>query len=220
MELNELKQKWQSMEQELQAQKKITAELLAERRSSGLEASLRPLFRSQVLQIVVGVVLASLAGQFWVAHMEQTPFLVAGLIVHVYAIALIINGVRVIVRFKEIDFSAPVTALQRRVARLEHTYVRSNWILGLPWWVLWIPVALMALEFFGIDISRVPAEYWMPGSIAFGVVGMLLTVIAFHWARRSTQPGVRERVERMASGASIDNAKRLLADVERFEQED
>ena len=219
MELNELKQKWQSMEQELQAQKRITAKLLAERTSSGLEASLRPLFRSQVLQIVVGVVLAALAGQFWVARVEQTPLLVAGIVVHVYAIALIINGVRVILRFKEIDFSAPVTILQRRVAQLEHTYVRSGWILGLPWWVLWIPVALMVLEFFGIDISRVPAESWMPGSIAFGVAGMLLTVIVFRWARRSTRPGVRERVERMASGVSIDKAKRLLVDIERFEQE-
>ena len=219
MELNELKQKWQSMEQELQAQRRITAKLLAERTSSGVEASLQPLFRSQVLQIVVGVVLAALAGQFWVARVEQTPLLVAGIVVHVYAIALIINGVRVILRFKEIDFSAPVTILQRRVARLEHTYVRSGWILGLPWWVLWIPVALMMLDFFGIDISRVPAESWMPGSIAVGVAGMLLTVIVFHWARRSTRPGVRERVERMASGVSIDKAKRLLVDIERFEQE-
>lgn len=219
MELNELKQAWQSMEQELQAQKRISAKLLAERTSSGLEASLRPLFRWQVVQIVIGVCLSALAGQFWVARADQTSLLVAGIIVHIYAIALIINGARVLMRFKEIDFSAPVTTLQRRVARLERTYVRSGWILGLPWWVLWIPVSLMLLELIGIDISRAPASSWMPGSIAFGVLGMLLTVIGFQWARRSTRPGVRERVERMASGVNIDKAKRLLADVERLEQE-
>mgnify|MGYP001823265793 CR=1 FL=1 len=219
MELNELKQAWQNMEQELQAQKRISAKLLAERTSSGLEASLRPLFRWQVVQIVIGVCLSALAGQFWVARADQTSLLVAGIIVHIYAIALIINGARVLMRFKEIDLSASVTTLQRRVARLEQTYVRSGWILGLPWWVLWIPVALMLLEMIGIDISRVPASSWMPGSIAFGILGMLLTVIGFQWARRSTRPGVRERVERMASGVNIDKAKRLLADVERFEQE-
>lgn len=219
MELNELKQAWHSMEQELQAQKRISAKLLTEHTGSSLEASLRPLFRWQVVQIVVGVLLAALAGQFWVARVDQALLLAAGIIVHVYAIALIVNGARVLLRFREIDFSAPVTTLQRRVARLERSYVRSGWVLGLPWWVLWIPVALMVLELVGIDISRVSAESWLPANIAVGVIGMLLTVIGYQWARRSTRPGVKERVERMASGASIDRAKRLLADVERFEQE-
>jgi hypothetical protein len=59
----------------------------------------------------------------------------------------------------------------------------------------------------------------MPGSIAVGFLGMLLTVIGFRWARQSTRPGVRERVQRMASGVNIDRAKRLLADIERFEKE-
>lgn len=41
MDLNELKQTWHSMEQELQAQKRMTAKLLAERTNSGLEARLQ-----------------------------------------------------------------------------------------------------------------------------------------------------------------------------------
>lgn len=219
MELDDLKPAWQRMERELRAQRRITLTLLAERASSRVEASLKPLFNWQVFQIIVGIGLAGLGAQFWLPRMDQTLLLVSGIIVHVYGVALIINGINVVMRIKEIDYGAPVTTLQKRVARLERGYVLSGWILGLPWWLLWIPVALILLTLAGIDVSSAPAENWLPANIVVGVLGMVLTVVGFHWARRSSRPGVRARVERMASGASIDKAKRLLADIERFEQD-
>ena len=219
MELDDLKQTWQRMEHELKKQRRISSELLVERLSSRVEASLRPLFNWQILQIVVGIGLAGLGAQFWIPRMDHTLLLVAGIIVHAYGVALIINGIRVLLRIREIDYGAPVTTLQKRIARLERSYVLSGWILGLPWWLLWIPLALVSMTLAGVDISRVSPESWLPANIVFGVIGMLLTVVGFHWARRSSRPGLRARVERMASGASIDKAKRLLADVERFERE-
>ena len=219
MELDDLIPAWQRMERELRGQKRMTSMLLAERASSRVEASLKPLLNWQVLQIIVGIGLAGLGAQFWLPRMDQTLLLVSGIIVHAYGVALIINGIRVVLRLKEIDFSAPVTTLQKRVARLERSYVLSGWILGLPWWLLWIPVALILLTLAGVDLSRVAPENWLPATVVFGIVGMILTVVGYHWARRSSRPGVSERLERMVSGASIDKAKRLLADIERFEQD-
>jgi len=219
MELDDLRETWQRMERELQSQKRISTDLLAERFSSRIEASLKPLFNWQILQIIIGIGLAALAGQFWVPRMDQTLLLVAGIIVHIYGVALIINGIRILMRLKEIDYGASVTTLQKRIARLERSYIQSGWILGLPWWLLWIPMALVLLTLAGIDLSRIPPENWLPANIAVGVIGMLLTVVGFHWARRSKRPGMRARVDRMVSGASIDGAKRLLVDVERFERD-
>ena len=217
MELDDLKQTWQRMERELQAQKRITAELLAERKGSKLEASLKPLFFWQLVQLIVGICLTVLAGRYWSANVEQTSMLIVGIIVHIYALLLIINGARVLLRIKEIDVGAPVTALQKQVAQLERTYVLSGWILGLPWWLLWIPVSLMLLSLVGIDISGVPMQSWLPANIVVGIIGMVLTVVGFRWAQRTDRPGVRARAERMASGVSIDKAKQLLADLQRFE---
>ncbi|MDX2412896.1 MAG: hypothetical protein QNK16_11110 [Woeseiaceae bacterium] len=219
MELDDLKPAWQRMERELQAQRRITSTLLAERASSRVEASLKPLFNWQVFQIIVGIGLAGLAAQFWLPRMDQTLLLVSGIIVHAYGVALIINGINVVLRLREIDYGAPVTTLQKHVARLERSYVLSGWILGLPWWLLWIPMALMFLSLAGVDLSRVSPENWLPANIVFGTIGMFLTVVGFYWARHSSRPGVRARLERMVSVASIDKAKRLLTDIERFEQD-
>lgn len=219
MELDDLKADWQRMQRELATQQRIPAKLLAEQTNARIQNSLKPLFSWQVFQVIVGIALAGFSAQFWLPRVDQTLLLVSGIVIHIYAIALIINGIHVMLRLKEIDYSAPVTTLQKRVGRLERSYVLSGWILGLPWWLLWIPVALMLLTLVGIDVSGVPAANWLPANIIIGIIGMVLTVVGFHWARRSSRPGVRANVERMVSGASIDKAKHLMADIERFEQD-
>jgi len=218
MELDDLKQTWQRMEQELASQRRITARLLAQSTSSDIESSLKPLLNWQVFQIIAGIVLAGLAAQLWIPRMDQTLLLVSGVIVHIYGIALIINGIRVVLRLKEIDYGAPITTLQKRIARLERSYVVSGWILGLPWWLLWIPMSLLVMALAGMDLSGIATQTWLPVNILFGVVGMVLTTAGYHWARRSSRPGLSERLDRMVSGASIDNAKRLLADIDQFER--
>lgn len=217
MELDDLKSAWQQVAQELQTQKRITATLVAERDSMRLERALRPLFTWQVVQIVIGVLLAGIGGQFWVPRTDEAVLFASGLIVHGYGIALIINGIWVVRRYRAIDFSAPVVTLQRGVARLERSYIISGWMLGLPWWLLWIPMAIVAMTLLGIDVLRGDSSAWLAPNIFVGIVGMVMTVVAYLWARRSTRPGVRERLARLVRGASLDQAQALLADIEAFE---
>ena len=216
MELDELKSAWQSVVQEQQTLKHVTATLVAERNRSRLERVLTPLFKWQVAQIVMGVVLAGVGGQFWIPRMDEPVLFASGLIVHAYGIALIINGLRVVLRYREIDFSAPVIALQRSVARLERSYVISGWILGLPWWLLWIPMAIVLMTLIGVDVWRGEASGWLTVNIVVGLIGMGITVAAYFWARRSTRPGVQKRLGRLVRGASLDQAQALLAEVDAF----
>lgn len=218
MELDDLKSTWQQLEHELEAQRRITTALVAEGNSRRLERHLRTLFTWQVVQIVVGVLLAAIGGQFWVPRMDEPILFVSGLIVHAYGIALIINGCRVVLRYRQIDFGAPVTALQKSIAQLEHSYVISGWILGLPWWLLWIPIAIVAMTLFGVDVLRGDAAGWLTANIVGGLIGMGLTVVAYFWAKRSTRPGVRARLARLVRGASLQRARELLADIEAFER--
>jgi hypothetical protein len=218
MELDDLKPAWQRLEQDLELQKRITERLLSEQRSTRVEASLKPLLVWQVLQIIAGIALAMVAAQAWLTHRAGTLQFVSGLVVHVYAVALIIGGARIVQLLLDIDYAAPVVELQRRIAQLERSYITSGWILGLPWWLLWIPVSLVLLEQVGIDVSSVPPSAWLPANVIICSVGMLLTVVGYQWARRSTKPGVAKRLERMVSAASIVRAKQALADIERFER--
>jgi len=218
MELDDLRSAWQQVTQELQAQKRVTDKLLSERAGRGLERTLRPLFNWQVVQILIGILLAGVGGQFWVPRMGEPILFASGLIVHAYGVALIINGIRVVMRYREIDFGAPVMTLQKSVARLERSYVISGWILGLPWWLLWIPMAIVLLTWIGIDVLRGDASGWLLPNILVGIAGMALTLAFYFWARGSTRPGVRKRLARLVRGASLDRAQALLADIESFEQ--
>ena len=219
MELDELKTAWHQMEQELQKQRRITAALLAERTGSLVESSLKPLFRWQVVQIVFGVLFIGYGSRFWVEHRADTLLLASGLIVHAYGIALIANAAWVITRIKTIDYGAPVTELQKRVAKLEQSYVVSGWILGLPWWLLWMPVAIVLLTMIGIDITAVPHQGWLKINLVVCIVGMALTLAWYFRAKHSKKPGVRERLERSERGESIERARQAIADIERFENE-
>lgn len=218
MELDDLKETWQRLEHELQEQKRINLALHSQQASSRVQSSLKPLVNWQILQIVFGIAIAGLGAQFWIPRMDQTLFLVAGVIVHIYGVALVINGVRVLMRLFEIDYGAPVTTLQKQIARLEQSYIVSGWIVGLPWWLLWIPMALIGMALAGADVSHIATQSWLPVNIGVGVVGMLLTVAGYHWARRSTRPGLRAQLDRLVGGTSIDNAKRLMSDIEQFER--
>ena len=217
MELDELKSAWHQTQAELDRQKKMTSSLLAERANTRVEASLKPLFNWQFLQIVIGAVLAVAGARFWFSRMDEPLLLASGLIVHAYGIALVINGAWVISRIREIDYCESVTNIQKRIARLEQSYVISGWVLGLPWWLLWIPTSLILVTWFGFDVAGETLSNWIIANTMLGTIGMVLTVLAYQWVRRSTRPGVRERLDRVARGVSIDGAKRALADIERFE---
>ena len=219
MELDELKTAWQQMDQELQKQQRITAALIEERTGLLVLSSLKPLFRWQVFQILVGIVFIIIGSGFWVDHIGETMLFASGVIVHIYGIALIANAAWVITRIKTIDYGASVTELQKRVAKLEKSYVISGWIVGLPWWFMWLPVAVVLVTSIGVDISRAPPEGWLTINLIICTVGAALTLSWYAWRRRSKNPGVRERIERSERGASIEKAWQAIADVERFERE-
>ncbi|MEM8684006.1 MAG: hypothetical protein AAGF72_11265 [Pseudomonadota bacterium] len=219
MELDELKTAWQQMDQELQKQQRITAALIEERTGLLVQSSLKPLFRWQVFQILVGIVFITKGAGFWVENIGDAMQFASGVIVHIYGVALIANAAWIITRIKTIDYGTSVTELQKRVAKLEKSYVISGWIIGLPWWLLWIPVAIVLLPSIGVDITKAPPESWLTINLVIGVAGMAMTLAWYAWARRSKEPGVRERLERSDRGASIERARQAIADVERFERE-
>ncbi|MEO0974864.1 MAG: hypothetical protein AAFX85_17385 [Pseudomonadota bacterium] len=218
MELDELKTSWKDMHDTLRVQNLHLKEWVSRQRASEVQLALRPLQHWQIFQVVVGVILAAIGGQFWVPRMEDPLLLTCGLVVHAYGVALIIYGLNVLLRFGEINFSAPLIELQNRIARLERSYVMSGWALGLPWWLLWIPMAVVGLTLGGIELGRTNPAGWVTANVIVGIVGMLLTVGAYRWALRSADENVRRRVLRITRGEYLDRANRLLEELDSFKE--
>jgi len=218
MELDDMKGAWQHVDAGLGPMERMELFQRAEQAGGRMQSSLRPLLGWQWVQLAAGVVLALVAGLFWTRHTDQALLLGSGLVLHAYGIALIVHGARVVWRLQQLDYSAPVTTLQRDLAGLERSYVRSGWMLSLPWWVLWVPFLLVGMQLVGVDVAEASLDAWLLANMGVGVLGMLLTVAVFRWAHRSTRPGFRERLVAFSRVESIERARQALVEVERFER--
>ncbi len=218
MELDELKAAWREVTAQLDTQREINLALLRESRVDKARKTLRPLYWGQQVQIVCGVVLAVMAAPFWLTHLDQTHLMVVGLISHVYALMLIIAGARTFRKLRSIDFGAPVIDIQKQIARLEQIHVQNGWLVGLPWWLVWLPISLLVLGLVGVDVYAAAPKGWILYSVGFGLVGALLTVVIYQWALRSGVPERAARAREMASGKDFSRAREYLSEIQRFEQ--
>src|SRR3546814_6661213 len=91
--LDDLKQAWQSLDRQLQQQKRINLQLLTESHMRKAKAGLRWLQAFSVAQIAIGAVVTVFCARFWIAHMHEPALLLSGIVLHVYGIAMIISGV-------------------------------------------------------------------------------------------------------------------------------
>ena len=92
------------------AQQELAARLLVSRRQllDRVKTSLRPLFRGQLIQILVGVIMIAVGAQCWARNLDVPHRLVCGVIMHVYGVAFIACAAAVCTRIKRIDYSKPV----------------------------------------------------------------------------------------------------------------
>src|SRR3546814_4643735 len=91
MELDELKHAWQSLDRQLQQQKRINLQLLADNRIAGAKRGLRWLQARSVMQVAIGVVLTVFFARFWTSHLGNLPLVLSGITLHAYSVALIIK---------------------------------------------------------------------------------------------------------------------------------
>lgn len=188
-----------------------------ERRLDRTRMSLRPVLWEHAGQIALGVLLALAVGPFWWSHRAEPSLLVAGLVLHAYAVVMIALGVRVIVSIRALDLDGPVVEIQRALARLRRSYVMTGFVVGMPWWLLWIPLLMVV---FGIGVVGDDSQAWFFINLAVGIVGIAGTLWYFRrlWLA-PVDSEQRRSVEESVAGESFRHAQRLLDEIARFERE-
>jgi len=212
-----LKDAWLALDRKLERQHALEFARFRQGRFTRARLYLVPLYLGALLSLVLGVLVVVPAGSFWIAHRSEPAPLVAGLMLHLYGVLLIGFGVAELLHLARIDFAAPLLLIQRRLAELHAQRLRGALVLGLSWWLLWIPLLeCLARAFAGIDVyERAPA--WMLGNLAVGVLGIALSLLVLRWfARRAAASPQRDPT---AFGWWLGRARRQVEEVERFERE-
>ena len=186
MELDELRQAWQTLDRRLARQNPINLQLLKESSLEKAGSTLRSLFWGQVAQMAFGVPFVLLAVSVWPQHLDVPHLLAAGIIVHVYGVATIVMA-GVTLALSRIDHAAPILVIQKQLARLRRFYVINGLVTGLSWWLIWIPALMLLAGLAGVDMyARAPSVIWI--GLAVGIPGLLATWWFDRWARHPTRP--------------------------------
>ncbi len=225
MELDELKQAWQTLDRHLQQQNAMNFELLREKRVDRMKSSLRPLLFGQIIQILFGAGMILIGVDVWASHRDVPHLLIAGLAMHVYGVATVITGGVVCSGIAGIDHAAPVLGLQCRLARLRRNYVISGVCVGLPWWVMWVPFLMtLAMSVVGVDIYAVAnasstLTNWLNISLAVGVLGLLGTWVLHRWSRHPSRAAFGKKLDDSLAGGSVLKAQAELDALKRYSEE-
>ena len=220
MELDDLKAEWQTLHAQLARQTALNLHLFKQGQMEKARHGLRPLAWGQAFQILAGALLILASALLWSSHLHVPHLFVAGLLMHAYGLVLILFGAHVQYLISRIDYGSPVLDIQKDLARLRRFYVVGGLWLGLPWWLLWMPLAMVVLGLLGVDIyagllAHAPSVIY--GNIAIGIAGLLASVVFLRWAAQ--RPGLGRRLEDSAAGRSLNRVRTLLDEITKFERE-
>jgi serine/threonine-protein kinase len=216
MELDDLKQAVAGLEREVAYTRSFRVAAHKEKQLDRTRVSLRPVLWEHAGQVTLGLML-TVVGQTWWSELREPALLVAGIVLHVYAWAMIVLGLRVIVSLRTLDLDAPVVEIQKALARLRRSYVVTGFVVGMPWWLLWIPLAMVV---FGIDLNGRFSWAWLVANVVIGLVGIAGTLWYFRPLWTEPQESERRRsVEMSVAGRSFRRAQGFLDEIARFERE-
>ncbi len=193
--------------QELAARLLLTRNELMDR----VKSSLRPLVRGQVIQILIGIAFIALGAACWARNTDIPHRLACGIIVHVYGVLTIIAAGTVIGRIARIDYTEPVEHIRNRLEKLKVIYLRVGPVVGFPWWLLWIPVAVT----LGLDVVVMEPNSLNP-SLIVGGIGLAITCWLYFRVQRSEEQSAAKWRKRLG-GKSIANAALALNKIEQVQ---
>ncbi|MCP4859309.1 MAG: serine/threonine protein kinase [Fuerstiella sp.] len=190
-------------------QQELAGRLLLTRRQlmDRIENSLRPLFRGQILQMLIGVAFIALGVQCWARNTHVAHRVVNGVVLHVYGVFVIGCAAAVCTRIKRIEYSKPVDNVRSALDSVQYVYLGVGPIIGSAWWLMWIPACVA----IGFDAVLHPNCLYV--SLCVGVVGILVSGWLFRRVLKSDKPSA-ESWRKKLSGESIAAAYLALEEIE------
>ena len=218
VDLDEFKAAWHRLDARLAAQQALAFQAFRDRRLQTLRRRLWPLYGGQIVQMLFGIAMIVLGVYGWRRNLSAWHLVIAGVLAQVYGVAAVASAGRTMRHIHELDYSAPVVALQRQLGELRAWHVRSGVWLGQAWWFLWMPCVMIVAAALGVDVwRRAPHVLW--SGAAVGVAGVVGMEAAARLSRRPHWRWLAVLNDDAMAGASLRRAQAVLDEIARFEEE-
>ena len=216
--LDDLKIAWQTLDRRLERQHALALQQFKETKLARLRGGFRPLVTAQSIQVIFGVMLALYSGGFWFRHLGTPHLMVYGLLLHAFALMMIVFASRDLVLINSIDYDAPVLAIQKQIAVLRAWRLKAGVWFAVTGCFMWTPFILVMFYVMGVDVwvrnPRVVGWYVASSFLCLGLSYALLV-----WSRRPGQTRLAKHLQDSSAGRSVTRAQAMLDEIERFERE-
>ncbi|QNQ08960.1 hypothetical protein [Sphingomonas alpina] len=220
MELHDLKLALNQLDARLERQAALQMQMVRREARNTLRDTLTPLARSQTWLIVSGALFCLLGVAAWHGELRHPGGAFAsGVILHVYGLLSIAAGVVIKVLVARIDYAEPVVAIQKRLAQLRRAQLWAGIVIGMPWWVLWVPLMIVVLRLLtGVDIAFFASGFLWTLTIT-GLAGMAATWLVYRWARFTGRQHIVRGFENAFAGEHLKRAQAQLDEITQFERD-
>lgn len=217
MELEEMQAAWARIDRKLDEHLTLSRNAIREAINQRASGRLRPLFWGQIVQILVGTVIIVLAVAYWSGNLKEPHRFVCGLVMHVYGVVAIMLAGMTLSAISAIEWSGPVSEIQRKLDRLRSLRIVAGAIVGLSWWVLWPPFAQVVFGLLGADFYAIATATFV-WSIIGGIGGIIASCAFYRWSQRHSNRRFRKRILDQATGVGITQAFADLARIQEHEE--
>ena len=221
MELEELKSTWLEFEQRvdkrLAARESRDTIAWYHQQRDRIRRGLWPLFWGQIALMAFGVVMILMAVAYWSANLGIPHRMGVGVLFHIYGVIVIMMADITVGQLSRIDYTKLVVVIQQHLNDLSRWYVRCGAIVGLPWWLLWMPFMHLVFGLLGADFLGNVSSLFLWTNIGVGVLGLIGTYLFHRWLHQPGREQLASRFDNNAAGLSLTRARNLLADLESSE---
>ena len=216
--LDDLKTAWQALDRKLECQHALALHQFKDTKLANLRGGFRPLVTGQTIQAIIGLMLAVFAGSFWFDHIGTRHLMIYGLLLHAFALMMMVFAIRDLFLIHAIDYDTPVLAIQKQLAALRAWRLRAGIWFAVAGCLVWVPGLLILFYLMGADlwVHKPEVVYW---NIASSFVCLGLSYGLLWWSRRPGQERLAKYLQDSSAGKSVTRAGEMLAEVERFERD-
>ena len=220
MDLMKLQEAWARHETILGKNRKLNLELLRKVNIKSTQSKVKQLVWQSGATIAFYSVTALYFMKFTADHWPVWYFVLSGLAVTGWSLAIAFGSANQLRLMLAIDYSRPVTELQKTIAKIKLKIIKNLRLAGwtLPFYWAFMIVAFEVL--FGIDIIKQNDRAWLiwNGVLSIGFIGLAIFI---HQKLRE------ENIDKkwinwllQGSGSQLSEAQGFLKEIEDFEKEE
>jgi hypothetical protein len=217
IDLDEMKQKWAEHDRKLDESIRLNRQLVRDNQLGGVWSNLQRMMEVSGIGAAIWLVIIAALGRYIFDHHSELRFAVPAAALDVYCISMLVATIRLIAGIQQVDYSRPVTAIQKQLEGLRRLRIRTTQWGMIAGTVLWAPFAIVTSQvLFGLDSYSLA---WLGANIAFGLAMIPLFIwISKTFGDRMQQSPFMQQLMRDVSGRNLSAAVDFTAKLAEFDK--